>query len=130
MSAFVKSCIFHRPDLFRGPDNLALLFGYLDDFLGGAETYTGSRLQAREHAAKQMAFVKEVGRWLGLSFLKTKMCIPDSQQSLLGITLDVLQRQCSLKPGKAEKITELTDSLLHALFWDSKNIEKLMGNTV
>ena len=130
MQAFTTACVYHRPDLFRGRNNVALLYSYLDDYLGGAGTSAGSLNSAIHHSLNQMAYVKEMGRWLGLKFLTTKMEAPRSHHALLGITLDLLQRQVSLKPGKASKVSALTDNILSALFWDKKSLEQLCGNTV
>ena len=130
MSDFTRSVIFHRPDLFKTKDNAVLLFSYLDDFLGGAGFHTGSLKKAISHSLRQIAYLKTVGNWLGLSFKATKMEPPRSHQALLGITLDILQRSCSLKPGKASKVVLLIDELLHGNTWPLLEIQKLCGNTV
>ena len=61
-SSFTKAMIFHFPELFGGRENLALLYSYLDDFLGGAGHYQGSFKEALEISARQISCLKEVGR--------------------------------------------------------------------
>lgn len=122
--------IFHYPDLFGGPGNVHLLYSYLDDFLGGAGHYQGSLSTAMQQAAKQISCLKEVGRWMGLKFIKSKTEYPNSHQCLLGITLDLLQRECSLKPGKSSAVVALIDKMLNENNVVIKELQSLMGNTV
>jgi len=57
-----------------------------------------------------------MGQWLGLTFKRAKMEVPESHQALLGITLDLLQRNLALKPGKAVTVAEMTGDILSHLF--------------
>ena len=130
MSDFTRAAIFHRPDLFKTADNVSLLYSYLDDFMCGAGFWSGSLTNAFNHALQQMAYLHTVGNWLGLSFKDTKMELPSTRHALLGLTLDTLQRSCSLKPGKASKVAVLIDEMLGAQTWKLKELQKLCGNTV
>ena len=130
IQSFTKAVIFHRPDLYKSKENVQILYSYLDDFMGGAGSFKGTIQEATAHALEQIAYLKTIGNWLGLSFKTSKMEPPRSHQALLGITLDTLQRTCSLKPGKASKVIGLIDELLKAKSWSLKLMEKLCGNTV
>ena len=67
---------------------------------------------------------------MGLKFLKSKTIYPDSQQALLGITLDILHRECSLKPGKASKVVDIISKSLAADSWVLKEIQSITGNSI
>ena len=130
IQSFTKATIARCPQLYGGYDNLKLLYSYLDDFMGGSHPGCSSLQSALNHSAHQMAFMKEIGRWLGLRFLNTKMEVPLSQQNLLGITLDTLHNSCSLKAGKASKIAALIDKMLFGDSWLVNDLQKLCGNTI
>ena len=128
--AFTKACIFHRPDLFVSKENSILLFSYMDDYLGGAGFFQKKLSDAIDHALHQTAYIMAMGNWLGLTFKREKMKSAESHQALLGVTLDLLQRNLALKPGKAVSVADFTDNLLSHLFWDKKAMQSLCGNTV
>ena len=93
---------------------MKLLYSYLDDFLGGAGHFKGSLRDAIDLSAKQISCMQELGRWLGLTFLKSKTVYPNSSQALLGFTLNLLHREVSLKQGKATKVVGKLEDLLTA----------------
>jgi len=118
------------PWIFKSKENCILLFSYLDDYLGGAGFFQGSLQNAIQHSLNQVTYIQSMGLWLGLTFKRQKMEVPQSYQALLGITLDLLQRNLSLKPGKAVKVADMIDDILSHLMWDKKSLQSLCGNTV
>ena len=88
----------------------------MDDYLGGAGFFQKKLSDAIDHALHQTAYIMAMGNWLGLTFKREKMKSAESHQALLGVTLDLLQRNLALKPGKAVSVADFTDNLLSHLF--------------
>ena len=127
-SAFVKAAIFKNPTLFGGPENLKLLYVFIDDFMGGA---IGKSIQeGLHHAARQIAWLQMIGGWMGLTFLPSKLEFPNSSQTLLGLVLNVISNRVSLKLGKSEKLALRISKLLKARAWNLKDLQKICGNLV
>ena len=130
VQSFTKACIFHRSDLFGGPQNLALLYSYLDDFMCGSGSKFGSLNCAMTHSLNQMAYLRAMGDWLGLTFKASKTEVPRTWQNILGLTLDTLNSQVSLKDGKALKVSLLISEILECKQWKLKPLQKVSGNCI
>ena len=76
VSAFTKGLIFHRPDLFGGENNLAILYSYMDDFMIGSGSRFGSLTNAMDHSLRQVAYIRTMGNFLGLTFKESKTEVP------------------------------------------------------
>ena len=96
----------------------------------GSGSKFGSLNDAMTHSLNQMAYLRAMGDWLGLTFKASKTEVPRSFQTLLGLTLDTLNDQVYLKPGKAEKVTSLISSVLKNEFWEVRPLQKISGNCV